>query len=163
MTTPTIPEAIAELKRRGACSDARAWLATQPDVVTAWAACERPAWMLWIAVRRGVDRRTIVRIACVCARTSLRFVPAGEDRPLRAIEAAEAWADGRATIQEVRSAAADAAVAAAAAAAAVAAYAAYAADAAVAAYAAARAEANRQMCAIVRQHITLAELLPEVA
>ena len=124
---------------RRACSEARKWLATQADPATAWETCERPDWMLWLAARRGVDRKTMVRIACACARTSLRFVPDGETRPLKAIEAAEAWCNDRATVQKVRSADAYAAAAARAVGAAVAADAAadaadaYAADAAYAA------------------------------
>ena len=98
---------------RRACSEARKWLATQADPATAWETCERPDWMLWLAARRGVDRKTMVRIACACARTSLRFVPDGETRPLKAIEAAEAWCNDRATVQKVRSAAAADAYAAA--------------------------------------------------
>jgi hypothetical protein len=102
------------------------------------------------------DRKEGVRAACLCAREALRYVPAGELRPLRAIETAEAWTRGEATIAQVRAArdeawAADAAYAAYAADAADAAYAADAADAAAyaayatayAAYAAAYAAARR--------------------
>ena len=157
---------------RRACSEARKWLATQADPATAWETCERPDWMLWLAARRGVDRKTMVRIACACARTSLRFVPDGETRPLKAIEAAEAWCNDRATVQKVRSADAYAAAAARAVGAAVAAVAdaaayaaaaaAYAADAAAdaayaadaanaAAYAAAAwSKAHLEMCVLVR-------------
>ena len=38
-----------------------------------------------------------VLCACACARTALRHVPAGDLRPLRAIETAERWARGEAT------------------------------------------------------------------
>jgi hypothetical protein len=87
-----------------------------------------------------VPREVLVRYACLVARTVLDKVPAGEDRPRIAIETAEAWTRGEATIEEVR-AAADAAwdtprgayAAAYAADAAYAAAAAYAADAAYAA------------------------------
>jgi hypothetical protein len=50
------------------------------------------------------DRRFCVWSACAVARESLRYVPAEEQRPLRAIEAAEAWVIGRATIETVRDA-----------------------------------------------------------
>ncbi len=43
-----------------------------------------------------------VLAACACARTSLRYVPVGETRPLVAIETAERWARGEATLEEVR-------------------------------------------------------------
>lgn len=39
-----------------------------------------------------IDRRVAVWCAAQCARTALQYVPEGELRPLRAIEAAEAWA-----------------------------------------------------------------------
>jgi len=88
------------------------------------------------------DRRVGVWLACAVARTALRLVPAGEDRPRIAIETAERWVRGTATEQECRDAA-DAAYANADAAYAAAYAAANAADAAAyAAYAAANAAAN---------------------
>jgi len=105
--------------------------------------------MLWLAANAGVDRKLLVAAACLCAETALTFVPAGEERPARAIATARAWVRGEASISEVRNAvdAAYAAHAAAAhaahAAAADAAYAAAAAAAtATAAYAAATATAT---------------------
>ena len=102
-------------------------------------------------------------------RSVLPYVPVGEDRPRLAIELAEAWCNGRATIVEVRTAAYAAYAAYAAADAADAdadaAYAAYAAaDAAYAANAAANAaadtayaaadaawsKAHLEMCVLVR-------------
>src|SRR5271165_7169605 len=83
-----------ELARVGACSYALAWARTTRSAKVAWASCERPDWMLWIAERCGVDRKTLVLIACACARTALQYVPKGEERPLRAIETTEAWCRG---------------------------------------------------------------------
>ena len=75
-------------------------------------------------------RKFIAGLACDFAERTLKFVPAGEDRPAMAIATTRAWVRGEATLDEVKSAAnADAA--------AYAARAAYAADAA--AYAAAYA------------------------
>ena len=129
------------LVKMGACEDAVAWVGDR-DITAAWAECDRADWMLWLA-GRVVARKTVVLAACACARTALRYVLAGEDRPRVAIETAERWARGEATIAEVRSAAAAAAAYAADDAAYAAAYAAdaaaYAADAA--AYAAADAAA----------------------
>ena len=138
------------LVKMGACEDAVAWVGDR-DITAAWAECERADWMLWLA-GRVVARPLVVLAACACARTALRYVLAGEDRPRVAIETAERWARGEATIAEVRSAYADAAYAAADACAAAAAYAAayaatyaaaaaYAATAYAAAYAAADAAA----------------------
>ena len=88
-------------------------------------------WFLWHAKLARIEQ--IILLACVAARRSLRFVSAGESRPLQAIEAAEAvaqnntlatraaaWAAARAvwSAAVVESAAVAAAVVAAAAAAA---------------------------------------------
>ncbi len=163
--TTDMQSLLAFARERGACYEARGWLDTQTDARAAWETCERPDWLIWYACRRNVERKVLVRIACDCARTVLRFVPEGEERPRLAIEAAERWTRDEATIDEVRAAAyaaadaADAAYAAADAAydAADAAYAAAyaAADAAYAAYAAAdaRKQANIQMCQIIRTHL----------
>ena len=86
-----------------ACSEAR--IAVAPHTVAqAWAECPRADWMLGIAVRAGVDRRLVVRAACACARTSIHLVSAGEDRPRIALETAEAWSRGEASIEQVRAA-----------------------------------------------------------
>ena len=100
---------LAFARDHNACREARSWLNTQTDPHVAWETCERPDWMIWFARRRSVERKVLVRIACDCARTALRFVPEGEDRPRLAIEAAERWTRGEATIDEVRVAAAYAA------------------------------------------------------
>src|SRR5690606_8268922 len=92
-----------------ACDDSLRWAATQESPLAAWRACEDGSWLLWIAARLGVDRRLVVTATCQCARLALPHVPEGEDRPLKAIEAAERWVDGLATIEEVRQAADDAA------------------------------------------------------
>ena len=94
------------LIKMGACEDAVAWVGDR-DITAAWAECDRADWMLWLA-GRVVARPLVVLAACACARTVLRYVPDGEDRPRVAIETAERWARGEATIAEVRSATADA-------------------------------------------------------
>ena len=118
------------LRSLHACEDARAW-AEGKTLAEIWAKCERGDWLLWLCGRMcGKDgwptRQELVLAACACAERALKYVKKGEERPRIAIETARRWAQGLATIQEVR--AADAA--------AYAAYAADAADAADAAYAA---------------------------
>lgn len=96
-------------RESAAWSRGRTWL-------DAWEGCEDARWMLYEACDAGVDHRLITLAACDCARTVVRLVPGGERRPLRAIEAAEAWASWRAKASAVRVAAdgaADAANAAA--------------------------------------------------
>lgn len=53
----------------------------------------------WLA---SLDHRLAVWGACACAREVLRFVPEGEERPLRAIETTERWLAWQATIDEVQ-------------------------------------------------------------
>ena len=141
--------AVKILTRIGACRDAINWCGSR-SVKEAWEECDRGDWLLWVAAKLGVDRKLIVLAACDCARTVLHLVAKGEKRPRIATETAERWANGEASIDEVRAAdAADAAYAASAsaayAAADAAAAAAYAADtyedAADAAYAAITAAA----------------------
>ena len=52
----------------------------------------------------AVDRRRLVLASGDCAETVLHFVPAGEDRPRRALEVARAWCRGDASLDDVRSA-----------------------------------------------------------
>ena len=108
---------------RRACSDAVQWARTQPDLRTAWSACERGDWMLWLAGyyagSAGSDaRRPLVLATCDCAGLARPHwrewdVPVLE----RALDTARRWARGEAgvTLADVRAdadAAADAAYAA---------------------------------------------------
>jgi hypothetical protein len=129
---------LSRLEKLGACSDAVTWIGNR-DLKTAWEECPRADWLLWLAGKsKKLTRQQLVIAACVCARSSLQWVTAGEERPRLAIEAAEKWTRGEATLEEVRKAA-------------YAAYAAYAADAANAAGAAgAAAEAARAAGAAAR-------------
>jgi hypothetical protein len=111
----------------GACQEAVIW-AKGKSLAQTWRTCERGDWLLWLCGKM-VDkpgwstRAQLVLAACSCAETSLKYVPSGEDRPRAAIETARKWARGKATIEEVRRAAAAANAADAADAAADAAYA----------------------------------------
>jgi hypothetical protein len=138
------------LRSLGACPESIAWADGYGSAyTTALAACPERSWLTWLygrlLVRGHVRRKPLVIAACLCAREVLHLVPAGEERPLRAIETAEAWCREEATLDEVRAARraayayADAAAADATYAAAYAAYAAADAAAAYAAYAAAYA------------------------
>ena len=107
---------IEALNDLGACKEAVEYAAQFPSLRAAWDACERGDWMLWLAGRNagepGTDgRRPLVLAACACARLSLVHVPQGELRPLKAIETAEAWARGDATLEQVRASASWAALA----------------------------------------------------
>jgi len=117
------------LESLSACPAARQW-AGERTAEQAWDQCERADWLLWWAALAGAEKKDLVRIACQIARTALPCLKKSELRPLKAIETAEAWCEGKATPEDVRAAAASAASAAA-----------YAAD--YAAYAAAYAAAAR--------------------
>ena len=157
----------ALLTRLGACHEAREWAAGK-TLKQAWNECHRGDWLLWLAGRLDIDRKVLVRAACACARLALPHVPAGETRPLEALETTEAWTRGEATIEEVRAAAEAARAARAARAAADAATAAWAAEAAAAAWAAAwgaaaeaaekRESALAECADLVRRHIPFAEI-----
>jgi hypothetical protein len=92
------------LNKTRACEEACQW-AGERTAQQAWDECDRADWLLWWAAHAKIARKTFVRIACACARTALPYVQFDELRPLKAIETAEAWCDGKATIEEVRAAA----------------------------------------------------------
>ena len=101
------------LRSLGACSKSLAWADGYGSAwSTALTACPERSWLTWLYGRllsRGlVPREPLVLAACLCAREVLHLVPAGEERPLRAIETAEAWCRGEATLDEVRAARRDA-------------------------------------------------------
>jgi len=129
---------IDKLNKLSACGSAVREASKFNSGQKAWDNSVRGDWMLWLVGKtsgkpESKKRKKLVLCACECARLALIHVPKGELRPLKAIETAEAWTRGEATIEEVRVARRAYAAAAYAAAA----YAAYAADAAYAAYAAA--------------------------
>ena len=152
---------VAFLKKNLACRPALEWLQAR-TLAEAWEQSERGDWLLWLAAKAGVDRRRLVMAACACARLALVHVPPGEERPRVAIETAEAWCRGEATIEQVKEARRNAADAYAAYASspasspAAAAYAAYAA--ADAADAAADSRALKEAAELVRGLISCAEV-----
>jgi hypothetical protein len=100
------------LTELGACAEAVKW-AGRKTPKKAWETCKRGDWLLWIADKLNVGRKLLVLAACACARTALKYVPAGEERPRLAIEAAERWADNPTEKNKVAAAAAWAAARAA--------------------------------------------------
>ena len=152
---------IEQLKRLGACQEAVTWADQHPDMAAVWVNCGRGDWMLWLCGKlsgepEGEERKRLVLVACDCARLALPH--ATDPQVLVAIETAERWVNGRATIQDVRDAA-NAAAYAAANAAYAAAYAA-ANAAANAAYVAVYAAVQKQCADIVRKHYPTAPVLP---
>lgn len=84
---------VTRLWELGACRESVSWLRRSGlSMAEAWRVCKRGDWLLWYAVR-VVDRRAVVRACCDVARGVLHLVPAGEEQPRLAIEAAERWAE----------------------------------------------------------------------
>jgi hypothetical protein len=76
--------------------EAIAWVGDR-TMAQAYRDCERADWIMWLLSRKAgkrgwPTRQTVVSLACDCAERALKYVPAGEDRPRRAIEAARTWA-----------------------------------------------------------------------
>ena len=118
------------------------WAKDYKTLRSAWEACERVDWMLWLCAKmegkKGWStRQQIVLVACDCAELVLPIYEKKypDDKRVRnCIEVTRKWANGKATIEEVRQARRAAAYAAA--------YAAYAAAYAAADDAAAYAAAD---------------------
>ena len=102
---------VTFLKKNHACAPSLEWLQSR-TLAEVWEQCERGDWLLWLAAKAGVDRKRLVMAACACARLALVHVPPGEERPRVAIETAEAWCRGEATIEQVKEARRNAAAAA---------------------------------------------------
>ena len=103
-----------------ACPEAKIW-ATGKDLKTVWETCERGDWLLWlcghmVGAEGWPTHQEVVLAACDCAETALRYVEPGETRPAECIRVVRAWAEGKATIKQVREVRGATAVAAAAAA-----------------------------------------------
>ncbi len=114
------------LKELGACRNAIKWVGRR-GLKLAWRDCQRGDWMLRLAEKLGVDKKLIVQAACDCAQTVLKYT--NNPHPAEVIRIVRLWCEGKATIEEVRTAASAAHAADAAAASADAAYAAVAASA----------------------------------
>ena len=72
-----------------------------------WTTSDRGDWLLWFCTHMinqpgWPTHQHVVLASCQCARLALRYVKPGERRPLNAIETAEAWARGQATLEQVQ-------------------------------------------------------------
>lgn len=82
-----------------ACPEAVEWAATQPDLETAWANCQRGDWMLWLSHRVDFCNRKAVGAAAGCMRTVLHLFP--DPRITACVDAYERYASGEADHVEV--------------------------------------------------------------
>ena len=84
------------------------WLNIQgKDFQQMWMTSDRGDWLLWFCTHMinhpgWPTHQEVVLASCQCARLALRHIKPGEKRPLRAIETAEAWARGHATLEQVQ-------------------------------------------------------------
>jgi tetratricopeptide (TPR) repeat protein len=79
------------------------------DLRQMWNTSERGDWLLWFCAHMigkpgWPTHQQVVFASCQCARLALRHIPPQQTRPLKAIETAEAWARGQATLEQVRDA-----------------------------------------------------------
>jgi hypothetical protein len=126
-----------DISKYNPCEQGREFYKQFDTFNEAWKACPRGDWMLWMAGRLGVDRRTITLASALCANTVRHLMK--DERSTKAVDAAISFGRGEIDNKNLFAAAADAAAVEAVA------YAAYAAaDAAdaAAAYAAAYAAAD---------------------
>jgi len=105
-----IKKLVKKLKKLEACEEAIEWAKQHNSMAQCWRECERGDWMLWFIGKlsgqpRSRSRKKLVLTACGCARLSLKYVPKGENSPLRAIQTAERYAQNEATLEEIRKAA----------------------------------------------------------
>lgn len=95
---------LAHLRDFEACQDSIDWVRSLPSGTTpvqAYSVCERGDWLVWLALRAGVDVLTVARSVCVCLRNALplwqKCYPA-DARPVRALQDVESSLKGHAGI-----------------------------------------------------------------
>ena len=94
-----------QLIEMDACQDTIDWVEDR-TIQQAWTDCQRGDWMLSLLETMKkeegwLDEKEILLLGCWCARRALKYVPEGETRPLKAIEAKEKWAKGEITREEM--------------------------------------------------------------
>jgi hypothetical protein len=70
-----------------------------------WQECEDPVGMIRWLEKNGAARKILVKIACVCARYALVYIPSGDPKPLIVIETTEKWIGGKVEADKVSEAA----------------------------------------------------------
>jgi hypothetical protein len=94
------------LDRFGVCPPGAEWLAKQKSYEQAWNDCYRGDWMLTIAQEAGVDLKILTKAKVECAKLVERLMT--DERSINALRIAERFAEGKATLDELRVAAAGA-------------------------------------------------------
>jgi hypothetical protein len=81
------------------CSEGQKYYDSKATAAEAWRDCERGDWMLWIAHKLDIDRRTLTRAKALCANTVRHLMK--DKRSTDAIDAALLYADGKITENEL--------------------------------------------------------------
>ena len=127
---------IKLLESKYACFKAVKWAKDYPSFESAWNACHRSDWMLWIAKKLNVDKRKLTLAKGKCAETVIHLMK--DQRSIDAVKAAIAYGNGEIDDVQLKIAADAADVV----------------DVAYAAYAAARKENQRKTADICREILT---------
>ena len=143
-------------KKLNACEEAQEWADSQESYRKAWDICNRGDWMLWVAARKEVDIRVLTKAMIECAKLVKHLMT--DERSINALRVAENFADGKATLGQLRVTAHAAHAASCAAYTAAAAYDAYAAHAAYDAAHAAREDVLAKSADICRKYIKFEDL-----
>jgi hypothetical protein len=98
------------LKSLNACQPAVEWAGDKP-IEQVVAECHRGDWLLWLAKKCGVELQPLTLAKGHCANTVRHLMT--DERSLKAVDVAIAFGEGKATREELDTAAADAYAAAA--------------------------------------------------
>jgi len=97
-----MPRAIDLIEKYWPCLTAVKWLGDMA-AEEAWETCERGDWMLWTLQRRHVDIQKLTLAKVRCARLVEHLMI--DERSIKALQVAEAFAAGEATREELEIAA----------------------------------------------------------
>ena len=100
------------LRKHDACSEAVEWAEQYATLAEAFDACEELDWLIWAVERIGGQDKELRLFACDCVRDVWHLLT--DERSRKAVEVAEAFAVGDASVEELAGAAWDAAAARAA-------------------------------------------------
>jgi hypothetical protein len=91
------------LRKHDACPEGYAWaVSTCSTMQDVWDTAQ-PEWLIWVATRPGVlDDITLRRFACWCVRRVWHLLT--DERSRCAVETAELFCDGKATLEELAAA-----------------------------------------------------------
>ncbi len=81
-----------QLNLIGTCRDGCVWASKYKQPLVAWRACDRGDWLLWLAVKLGVNRADVVLAASECAMLVLDYMM--DERSRRGLNLATQWAGG---------------------------------------------------------------------